>query len=143
MKKITLHQVLQDRTVVSVHRDATVAEAAKAMAAANKGAVLIVGERTLHGIFTERDLLNRVVAMGLDPSGTPVESVMTTSLVVGRPDESHLTALSRMSAARCRHLPVVEGDTVLGVVSRRDCMRVDVQQLESELERIEPARLFI
>ena len=143
LKVMTIKDVVGERGAVTVLSAAMVSEAAAKMAEANKGAILVVEAEKLQGIFTERDLLCRVVAKGLDPSRTPVSEVMTRSLVVGSPEEGTVSALRKMVSAGCRHLPVVEGDRVLTVVSRRELMAVDIRQLEEELHRMDPATLFI
>ncbi len=143
IQTITLGEYTKDRPAVVVESGKTVAEAAKVLTEVNKGAILVVEGGKLKGIFTERDLLRRVAAEGLDPAKTQVDQVMTRSLVVGRPDENHHVALRRMVSAGCRHLPVVDGDKVVSVVSRRDLMAIDIQQLEQEVDRLDPATLFI
>lgn len=143
LKTVSLHEMLQGRPVVSTPAGTTVAQAAKLMSAANKGAILVTENGKLAGIFTERDLLRRVAAEGRDPGEVKVDEVMTAQLVVGEPGESYLTALRRMVSASCRHLPVVDGDRVIGMVSRRDLMAVDIRQLEEEIARHDPSTLFI
>lgn len=139
---VSLRSVVEGQTPVSVSETATVAQAAEAMAAAHKGAVLIKSNGQLLGIFTERDLVERVVARGLDVVKTPITEVMTRSLIVGKADDSHETALRRMVEGSCRHLPVVDGNHVLGVVSRRQLMMINMEQLSVELDRHEGTPFF-
>ena len=143
LKTIAVKDVIKDRPAMTVRKGATVSEAAKLMAEAYKGAVLVVEEGTLLGIFTERDLLCRVVAKGLDPKTTKVDEVMTGALAVGHPNDGHLEAIRKMVTIGCRHLPVVEEGRVLSVVSRRELMALDIEQLEEEVHRHDPATLFI
>ncbi len=142
-KMMRLGDIAQRRETVTIERTATVAQAAEKMARANKGAVLVESSGRLQGIFTERDLLMRVVARGLDPKTSAVESVMTTKLVVGNSEDPYQWGLDRMLQARCRHLPLVQGDRVVGMVSRRDLMSAEIQELTAELERIDPSSLFM
>lgn len=143
LKTIAIQEVIKDRPALTVEKGSTVAQAAGLMAEANKGAILVVEDGTLQGIFTERDLLCRVVAKGLDANETPVDAVMTRGLAVGGPDDGHLEAIRRMVTVGCRHLPVVENGRVISVVSRRELMALDIRQLEEEVHRHDPATLFI
>lgn len=143
LKTVNLSEVIAGRKPVTVECGTTVREAARTMSEVNKGAVMVLSEQKLAGIFTERDLLRRVVAEGLDPDQVKVEQVMTTSLVVGSPGDLFQNGLRKMISARCRHLPLVEGDRVVGLVSRRDLMMLDIEILEDELDRRDPSTLFI
>lgn len=137
-----LGELIRGRDPVTLEDSATVAEAARKMVLHSKGALLLTQGRKLTGIFTERDMVWRVVAAGLDPT-TPVRTVMTSSLVTGHPQDSHVMALRKMVTANCRHLPVVDGGRVLGMVSRRELMAHDIELLEEEVSRHDPAGLFI
>lgn len=143
LKTLSLQEILKGRTPITVDSGVTVQEATRVMSEANKGAIMVLKDDCLQGIFTERDLLRRVVAEGLDPARVKVDDVMTASLVVGGPDDSYPRALQKMVSAGCRHLPVVKGDRVVGLVSRRDLMEIDIEILEEELDRRDPASLFI
>jgi predicted transcriptional regulator len=74
-----------------------------------------------------------VVAKGLDPGGTRVREVMTRELLVASPDDSYEDALRKMRQAGCRHLPVVEGDRLVGMISQRDLMQVDLSAKDEEI----------
>lgn len=141
--KPTLGEVVEGRQLVTVAEDATIVQAAKKMMESKKGAVLVTGGGRLRGIFTERDMVQRVVAVGVDPALTKIREVMTDKLVAGAPHENHAIALRRMVTAGCRHLPVVEGTKVIGMVSRRELMALDIDLLEGELDRHDPSHLFI
>lgn len=142
-KMMRLGEIAGQRESVTIEIGSSVTEAAKRMARARKGAVLVVSEGRLRGIFTERDLLMRVVAQGLDPAATPVDQVMTDKLVVGNADEPYQWGLDRMVQAGCRHLPLVNGDRMVGMVSRRDLMAAEIRDLEQELNRVDPSSLFM
>jgi len=79
-------------------------------------------------------VINRVVAKGLDPAATPVRTVMTSNLVVASVDESYASCVIKMKQAGCRHLPVVEEDRLVGFISLRDLMQVDITEKTDELE---------
>lgn len=139
----TLGDLIAGREPLKVDAGASVLNAARVMAERSKGAVLVTKADRLGGIFTERDLMTRVVARELDPARTRVGDVMTTKLTVARPDESYQSGLSKMSATNCRHLPVVDGDRVVGLVSRRELMALDIRAMEELMDKTEPSSLFI
>jgi len=120
--------------VVSVGPQVTVREAAGVMNLRQIGALLVVEGDHLAGIFTERDVLRRVVAAGLDPSETRVESVMTREVVYCRPDTTLAEARSIFKRRKVRHLPVlgVEGQ-VRGIVSIGDVNAYDLDDRQVEL----------
>ncbi|MBS2034396.1 CBS domain-containing protein [bacterium] len=141
--KVVLREIVSKSSPLTLTPNTTLREAAQAMQKAKKGAVLIVDGKKLCGIFTERDLVNRVVAAGLDPASASLAEVMTTDLVVIHPDDSHWAALSVMVHNEVRHLPVVDGDQVVGLVSRRQLMALDNALMEGDIARREASRLFI
>ena len=109
---------------------ATVTEAVKIMADGQVGAVLVMEQGHLRGLFTERDLMMRVVNAGLDPAATPIRDVMTTDIATVSPKLTVGEAMTLCTRKRMRHLPVFDGDTLLGVVSAGDLTKaaVDGQQ---------------
>ena len=111
---------------------ATVYEAACLMKARKCGSVLVTSEHRLIGIFTERDVVNRVVADKLDPLATPLAQVMTANPDTVRPDTLAVEALRMMEDGGYRHLPVVQRGRILGVVSRRDFYGEEKAELEKE-----------
>jgi len=100
-----------------------VAECARLMAAKRIGAVLVLDDGRITGIFTERDALDRVLACGLDPNGIKVAEVMTRSPVCVAPDTSVSAAMELVTTRRFRHLPVVDQGRLVGVVSSGDLTR--------------------
>ncbi len=104
----------------SVAPDATVAAAVDIMNAANVGSVLVMDGTRLVGIFTERDVLTRVVGKRIAPEKTPISKVMTKQPAVMRPTSTVADAMAVVSEKRVRHLPVVEDGRVLGVISAGD-----------------------
>ncbi len=119
------------KAVVSVPRSATVLDAAKAMVERNVGATIVVDEGRLVGVFTERDMLTRVVMKRLNPETTPVAEVMTKSVVTVREDADRSSVLRLMNEHHVRHLPVVdEQGRVVTVLSMRHLLRAAVQDLE-------------
>jgi CBS domain-containing protein len=106
-----------------VGRDTTVAEAVVEMRRRRHGCVLVEDGGRLAGIFTERDLLVRVVRRGLDPAATPLAEVMTPDPITLAPDDPPAFAIHRMVVGGLRHLPIVEGERLLGFVTVRDVLR--------------------
>jgi len=126
-------EIVVGQDLVTVNSRVPVSEAARVMAARHIGAVPIADGDRLVGIFSERDALTRIVAAGRDPASTPIGEVMSSELVVAHTDESCETCLERMRQAHIRHLIVLDGERMAGIVSMRDLMAVD---LDDKLETI-------
>ena len=133
----SLRTIVAGQTPITAAKSATVLEAAQTMKQHNIGALLVVDGSRLCGIFTERDALFRVVAAGRDPGATRVSEVMTAQPQTIHPDEPFLQALRIMHKGRFRHLPVVEFDRPLGMVSVRDALDDDLVALKTSLEQQE------
>ena len=123
MKQIA--ELIEGQTLTVLVSDENVRGAARRMAERNIGAAAVVDEGKLSGIFSERDIMARVVAQGLDPDSTAVGDVMTRELVVIEPRADIDTALERMHAIGSRHLPVVEDGKLVGMLSIRDLLEVE------------------
>ena len=129
--------IVNNQNIELIAPSVTVREAAKRMTERHIGALLMGENERLLGIFTERDILTRVVSKGLDPQTTRVEEVMTKNPDTVEPDEQALTALARMQQKGYRHLPVADGDRVVGIVSIRDLYAAVKRGLETDLEQRE------
>jgi CBS domain-containing protein len=125
--------VVRDQNLAFANEATTVREAAQAMARRHIGAVMIVDQGRLIGIFTERDLLGRVVAAGLNPDATPLRDVMTRNPDTLESDDTALHALQLMRRSGYRHLPVVAGDKIIGMVSVRDLYGAVLKELEEDI----------
>jgi len=112
--------LIAERRALHMPAGATVLEAAKFMSMMQMGAILIVEDGALAGIFTERDVLNHVVAAGQDPGTTLIGDVMTRELLTVGPSTPAEEALALMLERNIRHLPVLEGAALAGIVSLRD-----------------------
>ena len=119
----TIRDVLTGRSAVTVAGSATVLEAATLMAGAHIGALIVVNSKGLSGIFTERDLMIRVVVAGLDPKKTAVSKVMSPDVYSVGPEERINQVARELQARHIRHVPVVEKRKVLGMLSLRDLLR--------------------
>lgn len=129
----TIGALVGGREVYYVTAEMSVREVAAYMTERRVGAVAVLEGTRLAGIVSERDIMGRVVAKGLDPDKTKVKDVMTKDLVVAHVPDSHDEGLRRMKQAGCRHLPVVEGDRLVGMISQRDLLQVDLTEKDEEI----------
>jgi CBS domain-containing protein len=118
----------------------TVSAAAKLMAAKNVGAILVVKDEGLAGIFSERDAVFRVIAKGLNPGTTPLSQVMTASPKTLEPGKTYGHALLLMQENGFRHVPVVENGKPIGIISSRNAMDPDLEEFVFEERRREHHR---
>lgn len=132
---MNVSQVMTE-AVVTESADDSLAEAAARMHEQQTGSLLVMEDERLVGIFTERDLL-KAVARGLDPKHTQVREVMTKDVETIDRDMKLIEAAALMASRWIRHLPVLEGGKVVGLISQRDLAGVFSQVLE-EPERSEP-----
>jgi CBS domain-containing protein len=133
----SLRSMVDGQKPITVPNSATVLEGARLMRQHNVGALLVMDGPRLCGIFTERDALFRVLAEARDPASTRLSEVMTTQPQTIHPDEPFLHALRIMHRGRFRHLPVVEFDRPLGMVSVRDALDDELYALRTDLEQRE------
>ncbi len=131
LRKI-IPDVIRGRQVVYLGGQATARQAAKLMRKHSVGAVLIIEDETLKGIFTVNDMTYRVIAEGLDPDKTLLGEVMTPDPDTVSSDTTAIDALRLMQDGDYRHLPVVDGGSVSGLVSRRDFHGVEKARLDDE-----------
>ena len=131
----TLHDLVKDRKVYSVEATRTVLEAARFMMEHNIGALPVVRNGELAGILSERDIMNRVVAIGRTPGTTAVSEVMTANPRSVKPDESIEECLFIMREFGFRHLPIVDGKDLRGLVSLRDVLMHKATELERATRR--------
>jgi len=129
---------ISSRFVVTVSRTATVLDAIQAMAGAKVGSIAVVDGNVLVGIFSERDVMLRVVAEGRDPKSTAVEEVMTSAVQTIQKRTTNDEALRIMIQNHIRHLPVVdEKGEVQAMVSMRSLLEEKVQDLHQQLDSLE------
>lgn len=130
-----IRSVMEQKKLVTAAPDTTVDEAAKLMAKRNVGAVMIVEDGHLTGIFTERDAVFRVIAKGRDAHTTPLSEVMTAAPRTVDPDKTFGYALLMMHENGFRHLPVIENGKPIGIVSSRNALDPDLEEFVSEAQR--------
>ena len=128
-------EIMDSRKLLLAGPQTTVREAANSMVARGVGAVLVVEGDSLLGIFTERDIVFRVVACGLDSAATPIGEVMTANPKTIAPDKSFGLAMLLMHENGFRHLPVVEKDVPIGIVSSRSALDPELEEFVSEERR--------
>jgi CBS domain-containing protein len=134
----TIRQMLTQRAqVISVGPTAKVLDALKLMADLNVGAVLIIDGGRLVGIFSERDYARKVVLKGKASADTAVSDVMTSSLITIDPGWTADQAMVLMDEKHIRHLPVIEGDRVLGVISIRDVVHAVIAEQRFTIKELE------
>lgn len=140
MSHRSIGSIIEGQELVTAPGSATVAEAARLMREKQVGAVLVVQEGKLAGIFTERDALFRVVAQSRDVQTTPVSEVMTRNPQTVSPNRSFTDALHIMHEGGFRHVPVVEDDRPVGMISCRDALGPELEDFIYELLRQERAQ---
>lgn len=126
MKQIA--ELIEGQTLTVIEPGWTVRTAAQRMTERNIGAVAVVDHGALAGVFSERDIMSRVVARGLNPDETHVDDVMTKEIVVADPHDNVDSALQKMHSIGSRHLPVVSNGKLVGMISIRDLLEVDDAQ---------------
>ncbi len=135
MFDLPIKSVMERKKFLTASPDKTVTEAARLMAAKNTGALLVLLDDQLVGIFTERDLVFRVIAKGLDPKATQLQEVMTTSVQTLNADQSYGHALVIMQEHGFRHVPVMEHGHAVGIVSSRNAMDPDLDEFVTDERR--------
>lgn len=128
----TVAKILEEKGnhVIRIDGSATVIEAVQAMVDANVGAILVTADDVtdVQGIFTERDYLRRVAVQGLGERDTPVREVMSSPVVVITPETEVEEAMALMTDRRIRHVPVVQNEKVVGIISIGDLVRKQSEQ---------------
>lgn len=130
----TLGELVRNQEMRYVNKGGTILEVVNYMSEHKIGAVPILDGDRLVGIFSERDLMVRCVAGRLDLEKTKIDDVMTKRVIIMEAPDSYEECLQIMNQERVRHIPVREGDKLIGVVSMRDIMQADVEEKEQKIE---------
>lgn len=125
------------RTVWHVRPNETVLAALQLMASKNVGAVVVMEGGELKGILSERDYARKVTLLGKSSRTTPVHEVMTSKVVTVSPDHTIGECMEKMTYHRIRHLPVVDGAQIIGLISIGDLVKAFIMQHEFFLEQFE------
>ncbi len=134
-----LKMVLQDKSpnVWSVHPDDTVLDAIKLLAEKDIGALIVIEDDKPVGIFTERDYARNVYLKGMSSPGTAVRDVMVSPVICVSPDQSVNECMILMTEKRFRHLPVMDGDKLVGMLSIGDLVKAVIAEQKYEIEQLE------
>jgi CBS domain-containing protein len=135
MYSMRVKSVMERKKRLVAAPETTVAKAARLMAQKNVGAVMVVVDKVLVGIFTERDVIVRVLAEGRDVETTRIGEVMTVDPLTVDPDEIFGRALLLMHEHGFRHVPVVEKGEPVGIVSSRSALDPDMEEFVAETQR--------
>lgn len=134
----TVRQILRGRSAVHTVAPAdTVFDALRLMADRNIGAVLVISEGRIEGIFSERDYARKVVLLGKTSKETPVREIMTTEVITIAPEWTAEQCMSLMNERRVRHLPVIEHNQLAGIVSIGDVVRAVVDEQQFAIATLE------
>lgn len=125
------------RNVVSVAPDASVFDAIKLMADTAVGSLLVMNGETMLGIVTERDYARKVILKGRSSETTSVSEIMTDKVVTAAPAETVYACMELMTRQRIRHLPVVDDDKIVGVISIGDLVNAIISDQQEEIEQLE------
>jgi CBS domain-containing protein len=131
-----VREIVHGRDLFFVREHQTVAEVAHRMSELHVGAIVVLNGESLRGIFSERDLMKRVVLEGRDPKTTPVGQVMTTDVASIDEMAPIEEAMESMQAHNCRHLPVLRGSHVVAFLSMRDLMNYELARKTEELHHM-------
>jgi len=127
----------QRNSLFYVEEGDSVAAVVRRMAELSVGAIMVMGSGELRGVFSERDLMRRVVLEGRDPERTAVHQVMTTSVATIDDSATVEQAMEAMQTHGCRHLPVMRGGAVAGFLSMRDVIHHELMQKTEELHHMQ------
>jgi CBS domain-containing protein len=130
-----IRTIIEDQKPVTATSEMTVSAASRLMKQQRVGAILVIDNGRLAGIFTERDALFRVIAEGRSPEMTTLAEVMTSNPRTITPDRPFGHALHLMYEGEFRHVPVVENGRAVGMVSARDALGPDLKQFISDLDQ--------
>ena len=131
-----VRDIVDNRELFSVEEHESVADVAQRMADLHIGAIMVLGGDHLKGVFSERDLMKRVVVAHRDPDRTPVSEVMSRDLATIDEMASIEDAMELMRRCNCRHLPVLRGHRPVGFLSMRDLMNYELERKTEELHQM-------
>jgi CBS domain-containing protein len=130
----TIGEIVNGRPLYVVQADNSVLEAARYITDHQVGAAPVLSNGQLVGIISERDIVTRVVTQGLDPALVQVGQVMTTKLAVLDKDKTYCRALAVMDQLHIRHIPVMDGEQLIGCISIRELHTMDIEAKNAEIE---------
>jgi CBS domain-containing protein len=132
----TLRDIMRSGFLFTVQKKATVSEAVRLMADHNVGIVIVLDGSRLAGVFSERDVVRRVLYQGLDPARTPLGDVMTACVITADEEMDYESAMRSMDEAGIRHLLVTSGSRMQSMISVRDLMRAAIHDRDEEVQHL-------
>ena len=126
-----------EQTVETVTPSTSVFDAVKRMAEKNIGALLIMEDANIAGIFTERDYARKIILMGRSSKETPVRDIMTFPVMFVRPDQTNEECMALMTDNRMRHLPVVDQGRLIGIISIGDLVKDIISEQEFTIQQLQ------
>jgi CBS domain-containing protein len=136
----TVAQILKskpDQSVATTSPEASVFEAVKLMAEKNIGALVVVEGGKIVGVVTERDYARKVALMARNSRDTPVRDIMSSRVMYVRPDQTNEECMALMTENRLRHLPVMEGERMVGLISIGDLVKDIISEQKMIIEQLE------
>jgi len=130
----SIRDILQGREVFTIQSGSSIKDAVNYMASKGVGLVPVMKNEMLIGVFSERDLVKRVIAKDKDLILTLVDDVMSTNLVIGKIDEPNESVLAKMKEAKTRHILIIDNEKLIGVLSLRDLLEIDLNQCKTTVE---------
>jgi CBS domain-containing protein len=136
---VRISDVLRNKggTVSTVGPDMTVGELLEGLVTRNIGAMVVVGPGGLVGIVSERDVVRKLHALGADLLGRPVSEIMTAQVITCSPTDSVDSLSVLMTTNRVRHVPVIDGGELTGIVSIGDVVKTRMEELQTQQEQLE------
>ena len=125
------------RDILSISPDASVLDAIKLMAEKAVGALVVMQDSALAGVVTERDYARKVILKGRSSKSTLVSEIMTPKVITTTGDSTVQECMNLMTDRRIRHLPVVDGETVIGIISIGDLVKAVIADQKAEIEHLE------
>ncbi len=135
----TVKQLLQGKghDIWSIGPEASVYDAIELMADKEVGALVVLEGDSLVGVLSERDYARKVVLQGRSSKGTKIKEIMTSRVVYARPKQTVEECMALMTDKRIRHLPVMDGDKLLGVISIGDLVKAIIEEQQHVIEQLE------
>lgn len=130
----SVKDLLKGREVLTIQSGTTVKATVNFMASKGVGLLPVMKEEKLIGVFSERDLVKRVIAQNKDLNSTLVDDVMSKDLIVAKIDEKNEALLAKMKEAKTRHILIIENEKLVGVLSLRDLLEIDLHHFKSTVE---------
>jgi CBS domain-containing protein len=137
MNKVWQILKVKGNQVWTISQDASVLDALKLMAEKEIGSLIVMDDKKVVGIFTERDHARKGALIGKQPQETKIKEVMTKNLVTVHPNQSVNECMAIMTERRIRHLPVFEGENLVGIVSIGDIVKDIIGELQFMVEQLE------